>query len=53
MNFVDAIVCTAGVGENHVIVRQRVCESLKYLGVTQDSNLNENVTRGNKGKITP
>ena len=41
MNGVDAIVFTAGLGENHVIVRQRVCESLKYLGVTPDINLNE------------
>ena len=33
-------------------VRQRVCESLKYLGVTPDINLNEKMTRGNEGKIT-
>lgn len=52
MNGVDAIVFTAGLGENHVIVRQRVCESLKYLGVTPDINLNEKMTRGNEGKIT-
>ena len=52
MNGVDAIVFTAGLGENHVIVRQRVCESLKYLGITPDINLNEKMTRGNEGKIT-
>lgn len=52
MNGVDAIIFTAGLGENHVIVRQRVCESLKYLGVTPDINLNEKMTRGNEGKIT-
>ena len=52
MNGVDAIVFTAGLGENHVIVRQRVCESLKYLGITPDINLNEKMTRGNEGKST-
>ncbi len=52
MNGVDAIVFTAGLGENHVVIRQKVCQSLKYLGVLPDINLNEKMTRGNEGKIT-
>lgn len=52
MNGVDAIVFTAGLGENHVLVRQRVCDSLSYLGITADLNLNGQMIRGNEGKIT-
>jgi len=40
MNGVDAIVFTAGVGENSIIVREKVCENLTYLGVELDKSLN-------------
>ncbi|WP_438351222.1 acetate kinase [Paenibacillus sp. FA6] len=40
MNGVDAIVFTAGVGENSVVVREKVCENLSYLGVDIDDALN-------------
>ena len=36
----DAIVFTAGVGENSVRVRARVCERLSFLGVEIDEKLN-------------
>ncbi len=52
MNGVDAIVFTAGLGENSAAVRQQVCESLQYLGVVSDNNLNEQMIRGKEGKIT-
>lgn len=40
MNGVDVIVFTAGVGENSIILRQRVLEQLTYLGVELDEELN-------------
>lgn len=40
MNGVDAIVFTAGIGENSSIIRKMVCESLGYLGVKVDCNKN-------------
>lgn len=36
MDGVDAIVFTAGVGENSVVIRQHVCEKLTFLGVEID-----------------
>ena len=44
MNGVDAIVFTAGVGENDGLVRGDICEYLGYLGVT--INAENNKTRG-------
>ena len=41
MNGVDAIVFTAGVGENNQAVRKMVCEQLGYLGVSLDEKANE------------
>lgn len=41
MNGVDVIVFTAGVGENSVVLRQRVLEQLTYLGVELDEELNK------------
>ncbi|MEO3947505.1 acetate kinase [Gorillibacterium sp. CAU 1737] len=40
MNGVDVIVFTAGIGENSIIVREKVCENLTYLGVELDKSLN-------------
>ncbi|AJS58082.1 acetate/propionate family kinase [Paenibacillus sp. IHBB 10380] len=40
MNGVDVIVFTAGVGENSIVVREKVCENLTYLGVEIDDALN-------------
>ncbi|KAF9122427.1 hypothetical protein BGX30_002014 [Mortierella sp. GBA39] len=40
LNGVDVIVFTAGVGENSVVLRKKVCENLTYLGVELDEELN-------------
>lgn len=40
MNGVDAIVFTAGIGENTPSVRDAVCRNLEYLGVKIDPELN-------------
>lgn len=41
MNGVDAIVFTAGVGENHIQTREEVCKYLTYLGVDIDPVKND------------
>lgn len=48
----DAIVFTAGLGENQASHREKVCEGLNYLGVKIDKNLNESMIRGKEGKIS-
>ena len=40
LNGVDAIVFTAGVGENDISIRQRICSNLDYLGIIPDAGKN-------------
>lgn len=40
MNGLDAIVFTAGIGENSIKTRERVCEELDYLGIVLDKEKN-------------
>lgn len=47
MNGVDAIVFTAGIGENSAITRYGVCKDMESLGIIIDENKN-NV----RGKLT-
>lgn len=37
----DALIFTAGVGENSPIIRQRVCEKLAWLGIAIDADANQ------------
>lgn len=50
MNGVDAVVFTAGVGENSSIVRTLVCEPLSYLGLRLDERLNTDTFKPGSGK---
>jgi acetate kinase len=50
MKGVDAIVFTAGLGENAAITRQVVCDYLRYLGIRLDSY--KNSLRGKAVEIT-
>jgi acetate kinase len=50
MSGVDAVVFTAGVGENSPIVRKLVCEPLGYLGLELDGELNTDVFKPGSGK---
>ena len=50
MNGVDAVVFTAGVGENNIKARAIVCEYLGYLGVTIDAQANSE--RGEEIRIS-
>jgi len=49
---VDAIVFTAGVGENSPIIRELVLSGLEYLGVHLDASANQATWRGVEGFIT-
>ncbi|MNO28403.1 Acetate kinase [compost metagenome] len=51
MDGVDAIVFTAGIGENSAVVREKVCENLTYLGVEVDPELNK-VRSGDPRRIS-
>jgi acetate kinase len=48
----DAIVFTAGLGENNPDHRRVVCEGLAYLGVKIDNKINDSLIRGKEGKIS-
>jgi len=50
MNGVDAIVFTAGVGENDKPIRGAVCEYLGYLGISIDAEANK--ARGKRVMIS-
>jgi acetate kinase len=43
---VDAVVFTAGVGENSFLHRQKVCEGLEYLGIRLSSQRNKRAVGG-------
>ena len=48
LNRVDAIIFTAGVGENDELVRERVCADMEELGIKLDRNANKTAV-GYKG----
>ncbi|OQB24739.1 MAG: Acetate kinase [Firmicutes bacterium ADurb.Bin182] len=52
MNGLDAIVFTAGVGENDREVREKILAGLDFLGVDTDFELNRNCPRGKEAVIT-
>jgi acetate kinase len=41
MNGLDAIVFTAGIGENSVLIRKLVCKNMQYLGIDLDVEKND------------
>lgn len=50
LNGLDAIIFTAGVGENDVLLRNLVCNDLEYLGIRLDEDKNRNPLKA-KGEI--
>ena len=52
MNGLDAVVFTAGIGENQSNIRELVCENMDYLGIKIDTQKNTNFTRGIPFDIT-
>jgi len=47
---VDAIIFTAGIGENSPLLRKKVCEQLSYLGIKLDEK--KNLLRGQTTEIS-
>ena len=52
MNGLDAVVFTAGIGENQANIRELVCENMEFLGIAIDKERNDNFTRGIPFDIT-
>ena len=52
MNGIDALVFTAGIGENDRNVRARVCREMSYLGIEIDEDVNMNCERGVDVELT-
>lgn len=52
MNGLDALVFTAGIGENDRNVRARVCREMSYLGIEIDEEVNMNCPGGEDVEIT-
>ena len=52
LNGLDALVFTAGIGENQHNIRRLVCENMSALGIAIDEERNENFTRGIPFDIT-
>ncbi len=51
MGGVDAIVFTAGVGENSSLIREYICDEMEFFGISIDKELN-NKTRGIRGDVS-
>jgi len=52
MGGIDALVFTAGIGENSCLIRKIVCENMEYLGINIDLKLNEKIVGGKEGDIS-
>ena len=52
MNGVDALVFTAGIGENDGVIRDLICKDMSYLGIEIDNDINLNLERGTQADIT-
>ena len=52
LNGCDAILFTAGLGENQAHHREKICESLAYLGVEIDRAKNKEMRGGREGEIS-
>jgi acetate kinase len=46
MGGLDALVFTAGIGENSPLMRQMICDDMQFLGVEVDAEKNEKAIRG-------
>ena len=52
MNGIDALVFTAGIGENDAGLRRQVCAGMDYLGIALDEGANSSLPRGEAGDIS-
>lgn len=52
MNGIDALVFTAGIGENDRDLRREVCRNMEYLGIRMDEERNATVPRGEEADLS-
>ena len=52
MNGCDAVIFTAGIGENGARIRSMICAGLDNLGIELDEELNKQAIRGKAGRIS-
>ena len=52
MNGLDALIFTAGIGENDEYIREQVCRDMTYLGVEIDEEYNMSAPRGKDIELT-
>ena len=52
MGGLDALVFTAGIGENNPVLRAMVCDGLEFLGVKLDAAANDEKKFGKEGEIS-
>ncbi|MEZ0535851.1 acetate/propionate family kinase [Caldicellulosiruptoraceae bacterium PP1] len=52
MGGVDAVIFTAGIGENNSMVREKSISNFDYMGIEFDENLNNNIVRGQISEIS-
>ena len=48
----DAIVFSAGIGENSSIIRAGVCQNMEWAGIELDSEKNQSLPRGSESRIS-
>ncbi len=53
MNGIDALVFTAGIGENDRDLRAAVCREMSYLGISIDEEINATCKRGETALLSP
>lgn len=51
LNGIDLLVFTAGLGENSISIREKICEDMDYLGIKLDKD--KNAVRGVEAIISP
>lgn len=52
MNGIDAIVFTAGIGENDRVLRYNVCKDMEFFGIKFDNEVNMSIPRGEAGELS-
>ena len=52
MNGLDALVFTAGIGENDRLIREMVCKDMSYLGIEIDEDYNKTSPKGTDVELT-
>ncbi len=52
MNGLDALVFTAGIGENDRALRANVCREMSYLGIEMDEEINATCPRGENADVS-